>query len=72
MRHNPSPILLLSAIAAATATACWVVRRECLRVRQAVRVPQDPLPADIRDVYWRAYSDVLEDLGGVGGGGPTN
>ncbi|MFG3709462.1 hypothetical protein [Micromonospora sp. NPDC047730] len=70
MRHNPSPLLILGTIVAATAAACWVARRESLRSRQAVQVPQDPLPPDTRSVYWQVYSDVLEDLGGVGGGGP--
>ncbi|MEU5938625.1 hypothetical protein ABZ807_05455 [Micromonospora sp. NPDC047548] len=49
--HNPSPspfaLVYLTAIAAGTATACWVVRRECGRVKSAIkRDTATPLPVD--------------------------
>ncbi|OKI47325.1 hypothetical protein [Micromonospora sp. CB01531] len=49
MHHNPSPLayLYLAAIAAGTATACWVVRRESSRVEAAVKAgPRTAAEAD--------------------------
>lgn len=67
MHDHPSPLTYLAAIAAGTAVACWVARREGSRICRAVRAPRSPE----RDMYWRVYADVLDDLGGVGSGRPT-